>query len=227
MAEYLERRCEVCKTPFAPAHPWTVTYSKDCWTVRRKKQKSDSGNRVRAKRKAYLLDLLADFADLQDNLDWLNCYAEARNAEHEKAMSDLVMHMTNTHEIAIQLVQADLQKARAELAALKEKQPAAQEAKQAAPKPVEKPKEAQPEKPMPVDKLAKQIGKKLHECKWLNLKATDLGCGVHLQCFEPPCENLPKKDKDKVEAMKKTILANNSRPGQFVNDYGPLEYCNF
>lgn len=104
---------------------------------------------------------------------------------------------------------------------------AAQEAKQPAPKPVEKPKEAQPAKPLPVDNLAKQIGKKLHECKRLNLVATELGCGVHLQCFEPPCENLPEKDKEKVEAMKKAILANNSRHWQFVNDYGPLEYCNF
>ena len=227
MAEYLERRCEVCKTPFAPAYPWTVTCSKDCWNVRRKKQKCDSGNRARAKRKAYLLDLLADFAVLQENIDWLNCYAETRNAEHKKVMSDLVMHMTNTHELELQAYEADLQKVRAELAALKEKQPAAQEATQTEPKPVEKPKEAQPAKPFPVDKQARQIGKKLHECKRLNLVATELGCGVHLQCFEPPCENLPEKDKEKVEAMKKAIIANNSRPGQFVNDYGPLEYCNF
>lgn len=225
--EYGKSNCLFCHAEFDKQYAGHVACTAECRQKRKKQKKAESAKRSRAKRKAYLLDLLADFAALQDNLDWLNCYAEDRNAEHKKAMSALVMHMTRTHELELQAYEADLQKARAELAALKDKQPEAQEAEQAAPKPVEKPREAQPAKPSPVDKLARQIGKKLHECKRLNLVATELGCGVHLQCFEPPCENLPEKDNDKVEAMKKAILANNSRPDQFVNDYGPLEYCNF
>lgn len=71
------RKCLNCKTAFEAKWPSQVTCSVKCAGERRKTLKRKKDVRYRQKRKAYLLELLAELNHADNELLWLNCQYES------------------------------------------------------------------------------------------------------------------------------------------------------
>ncbi len=71
------RKCLNCKTAFEAKWPSQVTCSVKCAGERRKTLKRKNDVRYRQKRKAYLLELLAELNHADNELLWLNCQYES------------------------------------------------------------------------------------------------------------------------------------------------------
>ncbi len=69
---YGKRKCLQCGQTFEASHPAHITCSAKCAAERRRGQKRQTGARTRAKRKKYLLDLLASLNEAWAEREWLN-----------------------------------------------------------------------------------------------------------------------------------------------------------
>lgn len=69
---YGTRKCLNCKATFEADAPWRITCSEKCARERRRALNRKSDARRKSRRKAYLLELLADINMAEKELEWLN-----------------------------------------------------------------------------------------------------------------------------------------------------------
>lgn len=103
--KYGKRMCLQCGQTFEASYPAQVSCSAKCAAERRRGQKRQTGARTRARRKKYLLDLLASLDEAWAELEWLNCRYEAQSGRLDK----LAMVMTAAHALEIQKLKAELE----------------------------------------------------------------------------------------------------------------------
>ena len=102
---YGKRKCLQCGQTFEASHPAHITCSAKCAAERRRGQKRQTCARTRAKRKKYLLDLLASLNEAWAELEWLNCRYEAQGGRFEK----LAMAMCAAHALETKRLKAELE----------------------------------------------------------------------------------------------------------------------
>lgn len=167
---YGKRLCLLCEKEFEARHPAHVTCSADCARERRLILRRESDKRGRAKRKKYLLDLLAELDTAYSELEWANCQLEEEYKVHCKAIQIMaITHAKKVAEIELELKQASEERDAYRAAAEKQ---------------VARPEKPQP--PQPVEKVAASAClPPLMECERMRLKAVQLPCGEHECCHKP------------------------------------------
>lgn len=173
--KYGKRVCLQCGKEFEALRPAHITCSAECARERRRGMQRVWDARSQAKRKKYLLDLLAELDAAYSEMEWLNCRHED---EHLQWMRDF---KTLGQEVGRHLeLESELERVRGELNDLR----AAVEKPKVAPRP--------DAVPQPVEKVAARAGlPPLQECPRMRLKAVNLPCGEHETCHKPtPCARL-------------------------------------
>lgn len=160
--KYGKRVCLQCGKEFEALRPWQVTCGAKCAGERCHALKLKSNARGYARRKKYLLDLLAELDAAYSEMEWLNCRCES------------VLSKSARREGIVDELMAELRQAR--------------ETQEASCAVAEKPKVAPgPDAAsQPVEKVAARAGlPPLQECPRMRLKAVSLPCGEHEYCHKP------------------------------------------
>lgn len=200
---YGKRLCLLCEKEFEARHPAHVTCSADCARERRLILRRESDKRGRAKRKKYLLDLLAELDTAYSELEWANCQLEEEYKVHCKAIQIMaITHAKKVAEIELELKQAREERDACRTAA--EKQDA-------------RPKEVSGQKAPESAQLT------LQECPRMHLRAMLLPCGQREECFTPLCEKLGGAPQSKP-VLGERICPVCKKP--FMPKSAAQKYCN-
>lgn len=200
---YGKRLCLLCEKEFEARHPAHVTCSAACARERRLILRRESDKRGRAKRKKYLLDLLAELDTAYSEMEWANCRCE----QNYKALHHAIEGLTVKHACEVEKIKAELKQAREERDACRtavEKQDA-------------RPKEVSGQKAPESAQLT------LQECPRMHLRATLLPCGQREECFTPLCEKLGGTPQSKP-VLGERICPVCKKP--FMPKSAAQKYCN-
>ena len=160
--KYGKRVCLQCGKEFEALRPAHITCSAECARERRRGMQRVWDARSQAKRKKYLLDLLAELDAAYSEMEWLNCRCESvlsKSAKREGVLDELMAELRHAREMQ-------------ETSCAVAEKPKAASGPDAASQPVEK--------------VAARAGlPPLQECSRMRLKAVNLPCGEHECCHKP------------------------------------------
>lgn len=168
--KYGKRVCLQCGKEFEALRPAHITCSAECARERRHGMQRVWNARSQAKRKKYLLDLLAERDAAYSDMEWLNC-------AHE-----LMLGAWGTMSgVEFDVLKHEFWRIRKELAATRAAAENSQPEKSAT---ASAPRPNVP--PQSVEKVAARAGlPPLQECPRMRLKAVNLPCGEHEPCHKP------------------------------------------